>query len=258
LNKKGPEKRSPLKAKPLRMPGQSLQEEINARVDKMLEYVILMSLALGIAGMEWFRWFFKSPPHPLALTSLAAIVWAYGIWKIVRTRRALKMLKQARDGEKVIGQSLERLREKGYRVFHDIVGDGFNIDHVLIGPTGIYSIETKTISKPAKGACEVSYDGEKISVNGFTPDRDPIVQAKAQANWLHAFVKEAIGNTLDVRPIVLYPGWYVKPQPKGVKVWVLNPDALPGFIRNEKTFLDAKDVQSIEYCLATYSRTSSN
>ena len=86
-------------------------------------------------------------------------------------------------------------------MLHDIVGDGFNIDHVLIGPTGVYTIETKTISKPAKGACEISYDGETICVNGLIPDRDPIVQAKAQANWLQNFLKDSTGK-FKVLPIV--------------------------------------------------------
>jgi hypothetical protein len=44
----------------------------------------------------------------------------------------------AKDGEKAVGEFLERFREKGYRIFHDIVGGDFNIDHVLIGPSGIY------------------------------------------------------------------------------------------------------------------------
>ena len=44
---------------------------------------------------------------------------------------------------------LEDLRAQGYAVFHDIPGDGFNVDHALIGPAGIFAIETKTRAKPA-------------------------------------------------------------------------------------------------------------
>ncbi len=165
-------------------------------------------------------------------------------------------MKQGRDGERLIGQTLERLRESGYRVLHDIVGDGFNIDHVLIGPTGVYTIETKTISKPAKGPCEITYDGETVSVNGYTPDRNPIVQAKAQAHWIKGFMKEVIAGDLLIRSVVLYPGWFVKPQPKGCDVWVLNPDLLPGFLKNERKALDKRDIQAIEGCLSVYVRHS--
>ena len=136
------------------------------------------------------------------------------------------------------------------------MGDGFNIDHVLIGPTGVYTIETKTISKPSKGQCEIVYDGETVSVNGFTPERNPIVQAKAQANWIKGFLKEVITEDLAVQPVVLYPGWFVKPQPKSCEVWVLNPDLLPGFLKNEGELLDKRDIQAIEGCLSVYVRNS--
>ncbi len=250
-------KRSPLKMRPLRLPGQSLQDKINSLVDKALEYVVLMALAIMVAIMEWCRWFFKSPPQPIIFTFLAVVACSYGIWKVLPICRALKPLKQGRDGERYIGQCLERLRESGYRVLHDIVGDGFNIDHVLIGPTGLYTIETKTISKPAKGSCKIAYDGETVSLNGFPPDPDPIVQAKAQADWVkRKFLKEVIPRDLLVRPVVLYPGWFVKPQPKGCEVWVLHPDALPGFLKNEKASLDKRDIQAIEGCLSVYVRNS--
>jgi len=148
-------KRSPLKEKPLRLPGQSLQEEIDRRFDKMLEPMFLMVLAIFVAVIEWIRVIFKTPPQPITFTVIAILVCVYGIRKVIQTRRDFRILKQARDGERVIGQCLENLRESGYRILHDIVGDGFNIDHVLVGPTGVYTIETKTISKPAKGLCEI-------------------------------------------------------------------------------------------------------
>jgi hypothetical protein len=194
-------KRSPLKMRPLRLPGQSLQEEIDRRFERTLQPIILMVFASVMALLEWSRWFFKSPPLPKFYTLLAVLACFYGIRKVLQTRQDFKLLKQARDGERFIGQCLERLRESGYRVLHDIVGNGFNIDHVLIGPTGVYTVETKTISKPAKGPCEIAYDGETVSVNGFTPDRNPVVQAKAQANWIKGFLKEVITEELLANPL---------------------------------------------------------
>jgi hypothetical protein len=58
----------------------------------------------------------------------------------------MRTLRQGIEGEKAVGQFLERLREQRYQVFHDLVGDGFNVDHVLIGPAGVFTIETKTSS----------------------------------------------------------------------------------------------------------------
>ncbi|GJM24502.1 MAG: hypothetical protein DHS20C16_09170 [Phycisphaerae bacterium] len=69
---------------------------------------------------------------------------------------------------------MEQTREKGYRVYHDIQCDGFNIDHVLIGPGGVFVIETKTASKPTKGNATIKYDGESTRIVAYEPERDPI------------------------------------------------------------------------------------
>ena len=64
------------------------------------------------------------------------------------------------DWERAVGQTLEALRRKGYRVFHDLIGEGFNLDHVIISEHGVFSVETKTYSKPAKGGCKIIYNGD--------------------------------------------------------------------------------------------------
>ena len=70
------------------------------------------------------------------------------------------------------------------------------------------------------------------------------------------FLKNVVAGDLPVRPVVLYPGWFVKPQPKGCEVRVLHPDALPGFLKNEGESLDKRDIQAIEACLSVYVRNS--
>ena len=60
----------------------------------------------------------------------------------------MESIKLGRDGERVVAEHLQQLVGAGWRVFHDIQGDGFNIDHVVIGAGGISAVETKTRSKP--------------------------------------------------------------------------------------------------------------
>ena len=85
-------------------------------------------------------------------------------------------------------------------MFHDVVGAGFNVDHVLIGPAGIFTVETKTWSKPLKGSPEIVYDGQTIRVGQHSPDRDPIAQAKAQAGWLRTLLLESTGRDSSYVP----------------------------------------------------------
>lgn len=258
-DKKSTESRSPLKGAPLRYAGQSLDEEIQRVLeDDVLVYIVMAAFVFVLALYEWWRWYAKTPPQPVPFTVIAMVFWAYTARKFVRAKRKIKTLRLARDGEKLVGQFLEGLRENGYRVLHDIVGDNFNIDHLLIGPKGVFTIETKTMSKPARGKSEIDYDGTQILVNGFKPDRDPVIQAKAQAHWIKELVKELTGKTITVRPAVVYPGWFINQTQKGSRpdVWVLNPKALEAFIENSDGELSDEDVRSFHSHLSRYVRNS--
>jgi hypothetical protein len=143
---------SPLKDKPLRNPGQSLDEELNRLLDEDLnELILLFLMPLVLTGYEWWRAVSNIPPQPLGALIVAIPISGYALFRLYRLRLQLKRLRMARDGEKAVGQYLSDLRGKGYRVFHDIVGKGFNVDHVVICDRGIFTIETKTYSKSSSG-----------------------------------------------------------------------------------------------------------
>jgi hypothetical protein len=187
--------RSPLKAKPLRLPGQSVQEAIDDLLwREIAPYLAIAVLMLIVAGMEWLAILWHLPRQPLLYTGLAVIASALTAWKVWRVRARVQQLKLGRDSELVVGQYLERLRAEGADVFHDVPGEGFNIDHVILSVHGFYAVETKTRTKPTRGDARVVLTEEGLVVNGFRPDRDPIVQAQAGARWLSQFLEETTGN----------------------------------------------------------------
>jgi hypothetical protein len=161
--------RSPIKDKPLRMPGQSLEEERTALLENKFETWALMSAFLvAMALFEWFRYFRPLPPQPWLLSLCAVGMLAFATRRYLQIRPRMRQLRQGIEGEKAVGQFLERLRSAGYHVFHDVVGEGFNIDHVLVGPAGVFTIETKTWSKPMRGDARINYDGTALTVAGRT------------------------------------------------------------------------------------------
>jgi hypothetical protein len=248
---------SPLKRPPLHNPGQSLDEEID-RVfyDEAIYYVTCVIFVIYIAGMEWYRWFFPSHPHPWILTSIAVVCLGYYLIKLRRSFIKLRALHLGRDGEKIVGQYLEELREKGYRVLHDIVGDGFNVDHVVISPNGIYAIETKTLSKNTDKNSKVIFDGNKLLIDGFE-NNQYLTQVKSESSWLNNLLKESTGKSFSVKPVIVFPDWYVDSVGPDVHkdIWVLNPKALPVFIANDKVVLQQEDVQLATYHLSCYIRS---
>lgn len=253
------EKRSPLKDKPLRNPGQSLDEAIGKLIDEeSMPYFAAAFVAVVLAIYEWYRWYSGAPPQPLAFTLVAIVTVAYATVKIIRTFSTVTRMKLGRDGERVVGQFLDRLREQGCHIYHDILGDKFNIDHVVVGPKGIFIVETKTISKRGRGEAKIIFDGEQLLVQGVKLDRDPIVQARAEASWLRDVLFESTGRKVSIRPIVTFPGWYVDPPPKGGRfdVWVLNTKAIPAFIEHERDTLTPEDVKLLSYHLSRYVRST--
>ena len=246
--------KSPLKSAPLHNPGQSLDNEINRLMDdEVSKYALACVFTIVLALLEWWRWYVNQPPKPVIYSLLALIIVPICAYKLSRLRRQLKQLKLGRDGERAVGQYLEELRVKGYRILHDIVGNGFNADHVVISPHGIFSIETRTISKPEKGEAKVHVTGDGITLNGLMMDRNPLVQAKAAAAWVADLLKESTGKVFQVRPVVVFPGLYV--EGKHPEVWVLNPKALPTYIENVGVVLNPEDVQLATYHMARYIRT---
>jgi hypothetical protein len=250
--------RSPIKDKPLRLPGQSLEEERRSLLeDKFENWALAAAFLLALACLEWFRYFWPLPPQPWLMTACALAMLGLAARRFRQILPTLKQLRQGIEGEKAVGQFLERLRSDGYQVFHDVVAEGFNIDHVLIGPAGVFTVETKTWSKPARGDARICYDGNTLTVAGRTPDRDPLVQARSQARWLKNLLTESTGRQFAVRPVLVFPGWYVEAGPDSRReIWVMEPKGLPAFLAADHSRLDSSDVKLAAFHLGRFIRSA--
>ena len=241
--------RSPIKQKPLRSPGDSLRDTaLEVWNSEFSAWLVVAFVAVALAGMEWWRWFLPFPPSPWAVTAVVVVVIVVAVIKMRNALSKLDRLRLGRDGERAVGEALDDLRAASYRVFHDVPGDSFNVDHVLIG--------TKTRSKPNGRDAKITYDGEQIKVDGFAPDRDPLVQVQANCRYVRELLERGCTVRPFIRGVVLFPGWWIERQPRGVDVWVLNEKVLPGFLHQEDRRLDADQIANLSECLATQIRLS--
>jgi hypothetical protein len=246
--------KSPIKRNTLRQAGESIRnEQYDLIVDKLLPLYTLVVLVWLMTFLEWVWSLNNTRPSPLAMTVLAGGLTVYGIWRAWPSWRYLMNLKLGYEGERAVGEYLDRLRRLGYRIYHDIPGDSGNIDHVIICTRGVYCIETKTRSKPIKGECKIRYDGSAVSLNNGPPDQSPIIQAKAQARQLQRLLKEHTGSDFPIQPVVLFPGWHIDANSKS-DVWVLTPKGLPMWIGSEEERIPMKDVKHAASQLAAYVR----
>lgn len=249
--------RSPLKSAPLRNPGESLATEFDRLLNEQLvAHVFFATAFLSWGLIECLYLFFDFRPAPVLTILMCFGVVGFAAFRIIRAIPRLKQMKLGIDGEKAVGQYLDGLKEQGYAVFHDIVTELGNIDHAVIGPTGVFAIETKTVSKPSDRDAIVSYDGKTIRVDGLIPDRDPVVQALAVSDNLTEIIQRGTQRNVRVRPVVLYPGWFVEKQPKGCRVWVLAPRAFAAFLQHEDSILNTEETAAIRSTIDSYIRIS--
>jgi hypothetical protein len=242
-------KRSPLPHRPLRYAGQSLDEEIDRHHEKALTYIMLSGVCIAVVLAEWLSVIVESPSKPWIPTALTLLVIGYSAAQISRIQHKLRTLKLGRDGEGIVAEELDKLKQDGAAVLHDVIGEvkgkHFNLDHVVCSRHGVFLIETKTRSMPTGG--KIQYDGTRVLVNGIEPDRDVVQQVSASANWLEETLRASTGKRFAVRPVV-------EPGPKGATVWVLNPKALPAFIPNEPLTISDGDLHLIVFHLSSYIR----
>jgi hypothetical protein len=153
------------------------------------------------------------------------------------------------SGERAVGEELNKLMLDGCQVFHDFPLNGeANLDHIVVAPSGVYAIETKTRRKgessPTQKAHELIYDGTKLRFPAFC-DIEAVVQSRNQAEQLGRQLGEALQTSVPVKPVLAFPGWYVITKTPG-DVIVLNPKMIEAAILNVgSNVLSAEQIKQI-------------
>lgn len=224
-----------------RPPGYSLSVEIpQLQVDAVSRMFYALIIGTAIAMVASLLSMITGLPTWVGVT--VGIGGAFG-WGCVEARRFGRLLTLVRrkrlgwEGELATGEQLNRLYALGYDVFHDIDGGGFNIDHVAVGPAGIFAIETKARVKQQAGDKEdywqAVFDGQQIDFAGYRTT-DALKQVQRNSEWLSRYLSSAVGENVPVRSVVALPGWYVKRSGKS-DIRVVNPSEFEAMVRGTRS-----------------------
>ncbi|HWA08952.1 MAG TPA: nuclease-related domain-containing protein [Opitutaceae bacterium] len=232
----------PADLKLLRGPGETVRQRL-AQLDESLAEQVLFALAipLGVAAaLLWLTVHLTGMAQGVSLLVTLAGVLAV---MVLVARHLVRRLNESANhylglfGERVVAEALEPLKAQGFRIFHDVPGGGssatFNIDHIAVGPSGIFAIETKTRRKGrARGGFaehEIIYDGQVLAYP-WGEDRHGLEQARRQAQWLGDWLARMLGARPSVTPILTFPGWMIIRRGTGAVV-VLNPKEIPAALQ---------------------------
>lgn len=147
-----------------------------------------------------------------------------GIFVIVRY---VLPLVERRDrgaaGEEHVGSLLEELSDGGWQVIHDVSLGRGNVDHILIGPAGVFTVETKSHPGPVRVA----------RVHGAT-----LRQAQAQRSAI-----ERVAG-LEVEPLIVFSrAWVDRPMARRKGVRVLPARMLLGYLAKRAPKLSPQEIE---------------
>lgn len=202
----------------LRIPGGSLLrrlDNLNEQINLYLIYVLILPLII-YSTLISYSYFQSVQPSPAVIWLSAILCVALSAYLVINLARLLSQRKRIRlgyEGELAVAQELNQLMLQGFCVYHDFPADTFNIDHIVVGPIGVFAVETKTrvkgTGRSSNGEATVSYDGRMLTY-ADTSDFETIEQARQQADWLSTWLETTTGEPIAVRAIVTLPGWVVK------------------------------------------------
>jgi Nuclease-related domain len=153
--------------------------------------------------------------------SLGAVAHFFGASPLAQNARSWYL---GALGEIVVAEKLERLGE-GWHVINAVpVGaGGSDIDHVVIGPTGVFTLNTKAHANKKVWAA-----GRALHINGFK--QDYIRNSKFEAERASKLLTSAVGRPIDVTPLIVMVG--VSELNYGVKRPEVDVVTSRGIVRN--------------------------
>lgn len=242
----------------LRLPGHSIRQQILNLTDSINEYIAIMFLIAVMIG-NYILYYVSYQGIEKAFSTILlfaitfVVIMLILLFKMTRNLNLRKKLNLGYEGELVTAQELNRLMPEGNYVYHDFPADSFNIDHVLVGPAGVFAIETKARSKKISDDhlkdAKATYNGKEIIFPDYN-DTDYLAQAKRQAKWLSNWLNNSTGEPVEVFPIVSLPGWFVERKTGFDGTFVVNPKQLNGVIKSKTARkIDDKMVKRIVHQL---------
>jgi len=151
--------------------------------------------------------------------------WAW--WRLrFRPSPEAQAWRRAADGERFVARLLDPLAKQGWGVEHDLPvrGATANLDHVVIGPPGIFAIDVRHY----RGRLRLSHDGLLWHGRTFLLPTLSTIRSKADR------LQDRIGAPdVAVSPIVAVLGGMVPGgQATSMGVTVVSARRLPGLLRN--------------------------
>ena len=202
-------------------------------------FLLVLFLAGYLTRAAW-------PAPPLSATLIGAGFLALaGMLAALMTlgRDRLQSFLKGAQGEEWVARILAFLPAT-FDVYHGVpeksgsIRSASDYDHIVIGPTGIFLVETKHW----EGRIQVQ--DNRILCNGQEPTRPPIDQVKLAASHLRQDLRDAIHHGLDVQPVLCFVDGHLQDGRTGsAGVLICTSHTLPDVLTEQPDAPLPRDVQ---------------
>lgn len=248
--------RAPVLEKLLRTPGENLRLKLFAFDDLLLLHLTgtaLIPLLVTVLGL----WIVNGVSGPYQTLGLIVLFLLLAVALYFAAQWLIKILDQRYEyrvayfGEREVGEIVDSFRLKGFLVFHDVpateANPVFHLDHVIVGSTGVFAIQTQTrvrgTPRPGFPEHKIIFDGQKI-VYPWADDFQTLEAARNQALWLESWLVQILGRQIPVQPLLVFPGWWVEEHAVNT-VRVLNPKQIGAVVSRNTPMLTDEQVYQV-------------
>lgn len=171
-----------------------------------------------------------------ALLLALSLVWI--VVAIMKGMRRVERFYKGARGEERVSWMLRQLPDH-YHVFNDFLAGRAHVDHVVVGPAGVFAVETKNW----RGA--VTVEDDHVLVDGRLPSRSPLAQVRREAELVKAALAKA-GWAGPVTPVLAFASDTFKAHIAEVRgAVVMNSCQLPKSFGTERVLIPQPELERL-------------
>lgn len=143
-------------------------------------------------------------------------------------------------GEREVGRRLERLTRSGWHILHSVpIGNrGSDIDHLLIGPAGVFCINTKNHSN-----ANVWVSEKVIMVNG---QKQPYLRnSRTEGERVSRILTRATGWDIKAKPVIVVMARRYTERSRPADVWIVGRRQTPRAFERLEPIYSSEAVETI-------------
>jgi len=207
-----------------------------------------LQATLSVGGIVAFFWIFQ--PHRAVHMSLLLGGMLLGCLVALAAFRPwwIEKWRAGAEAERATERLLAPLTAEGWHAVHDIDTGRGNLDHVVVGPGGVYLLETKARHGRTR------FEGDRLVVRRAD---DPVEeswddQAAHRTRARAAALRQALGraNVRWVNAVIVLHGDFEAGVAEGENITALHADRLADWLRAQPTRLPPYRVKEIAAALA--------